>query len=378
MIKKNIAIVIKIPKIILCTIKIVKISKFIKVFLLFLEMKEKELKEIRKILEESENPLYFYDDDTDGLCSYLLLKKKYEKGKGICVKGSPVLDEKFVRKVNEIMPDKVIILDMPIVTQDFIDKVNVPIIWIDHHEIQEREGVKIYNPRKWDKEDNRPTAYWCYRIVEENLWIGMIGTVGDWYLPKEYLGKFRKDHGLLKEDVKEPGEALFNTEFGKLVRIFNFVLKESVTNVKNVVSVLLKIEDPFDILEGKTSKGRFVYKMYEKINKGYDELLEKALDEIKDEKVIVFIYSAKKTTFTGDLGNELLYKFPDRLIIIGRVKEDRVMFSLRSGKYKVSPLVKKAVSKVEGHGGGHLYSCGANIAKEDYVKFIEEIKKGVK
>jgi len=339
-------------------------------------IKEKELKEIRKLLEESENPLFFYDDDTDGLCSYLLLKKKYGKGKGICVKGSPVLDEKFVRKIKEVMPDRVFILDIPIVKQDFIDKVNVPIVWIDHHEVCDVEGVKIFNPRKENKDDNSPTAYWCYRVVEENLWIGMIGMIGDWFIPKDLMKEFSK-YDLLDVKVKDPGEALFDSKFGKLVRIFNFVLKGNISDVKNVVSVLLKIEDPLEILESKSSKGKFIYSMYEKVNKNYGELLKEALRSVKDEKVLLFVYSNNKISFTGDLSNELLYRFPDKLIIIGRIKEDRVMFSLRSGKYRVSELVKKAVSKVEGYGGGHLYACGANIAKDDYMKFVDEIREGI-
>lgn len=338
---------------------------------------ESELKEIRGFLEESENPLFFYDDDTDGLCSYLLLKKKYGKGKGVCVKGSPVLDEKYLKKVKEIMPDKIFILDIPIVEQDFVDKVSVPIIWIDHHELQDIKGVRIYNPRKENEKDNRPVAYWCYEIVKDYLWLGMCGVIGDWYIPKKYM-KELSESGLISEDVDDPGEALFNTEFGKLCRIFNFVLRGSITDVKNVVNILLKIESPREILNRETNRGKFVYKMYEKVNREYGVLLEKALGSIGNEKVIVFVYSSKKMTFTGDLSNELLYKFPDRLIIIGRVKDERVMFSLRSGKYEILPLVKKALEKVEGYGGGHLYSCGAHVVKKDYMKFIREIKKGIK
>ena len=43
----------------------------------------KQIKEIRKALEEATNPLFFFDDDQDGIAAYLLLKRKYKKGKGI-------------------------------------------------------------------------------------------------------------------------------------------------------------------------------------------------------------------------------------------------------------------------------------------------------
>ena len=36
-----------------------------------------QINEIRKALEEATNPLFFFDDDQDGIASYLLLKRKY-------------------------------------------------------------------------------------------------------------------------------------------------------------------------------------------------------------------------------------------------------------------------------------------------------------
>ena len=50
----------------------------------------------RKLLAESTNPLFFYHDDPDGLCSYLILKRFYKKGHGHMVKASPYLTEDFL------------------------------------------------------------------------------------------------------------------------------------------------------------------------------------------------------------------------------------------------------------------------------------------
>ena len=36
---------------------------------------KKEINEIRENIENSKNPLFFYDDDPDGVCSFLLLYK---------------------------------------------------------------------------------------------------------------------------------------------------------------------------------------------------------------------------------------------------------------------------------------------------------------
>ena len=49
-------------------------------------LKKTQIEEFRKYLKKSENPLFFFDDDPDGLCSYLILKKYIDKGKGAVLK----------------------------------------------------------------------------------------------------------------------------------------------------------------------------------------------------------------------------------------------------------------------------------------------------
>src|SRR3989344_3558509 len=93
------------------------------------------LEQIKEFLNKSENPLIFFDDDPDGLCSYLLLSRYFKKGYGVIIKASPKLDISYLRKVEEYCPDLVLILDQPSIEQEFVDKINVPIIWIDHHPV---------------------------------------------------------------------------------------------------------------------------------------------------------------------------------------------------------------------------------------------------
>src|SRR3989338_3971743 len=94
---------------------------------------EKEIKRIKEELDNCKNPLYFYDSDPDGLCSFLLLYRYKREGHGVMVKSNPFLNEKFLHKVEEYQPDKIFVLDIANVDQDFIDKAKVPVIWIDHH-----------------------------------------------------------------------------------------------------------------------------------------------------------------------------------------------------------------------------------------------------
>jgi len=336
---------------------------------------EKQLQEIREELESSFRPLFFFDDDPDGLCSFLLFYRLIKEGKGIVVKSSPKLDEKFLHIVEEYKPDKIFILDKPLVSQDFLDKIKVKTIWIDHHEPVKRKKVTYYNPRINNDADNRPTAYWCYKIADQDLWIAMVGIIGDWHLPvfsKEFSKLYPK---LLPKKIAKPEEALFKTEIGKLARIFSFILKGKTQDVMKCVKILTRIKSPNEILKQTTAQGKFIYKRYEKINKEYQGLLSQI--KITRAKIIVFIYKQDKMSFTADLSNELLFRYSNKLIIVGREKSGEVKCSIRSSKIKLPPIIKEALKGVEGYGGGHTYACGCCIKKRDFKRFVENIKKSI-
>jgi len=337
---------------------------------------EEQINEIRTELETSFRPLFFFDDDPDGLCSFLLLYRKIREGKGIVVKSSPELDEKFLKQVHEYQPDKIFILDKPMVKQEFIDGAKIKIVWIDHHEPVNMKNVKYYNPRVNDDKDNRPTSYWCYKIADDDLWIAMVGILGDWFLPV-FSQEFTKLYPrLLPEDIKKPEKALFETEMGKLVRIFSFILKGKTQDVLKYIKILTRIDNPEEILMQTTSQGKFIYKKYEKTNKQYEEILKDV--KVTEDKIILYIYKDDKMSFTADLSNELLYKYPDRIIIVGREKSGEVKCSLRSTNIKLPIIIKNALKDVEGYGGGHEFASGACIKKKDFEQFIDNIRKQIK
>ena len=334
---------------------------------------DKELRKIRKFLKGSVNPLYFFDDDPDGLTSFLLLKKKYGEGEGVCVKASPLSEKIYLRKINEHNPDLVVILDRPLLSQEIIDKINVPIVWIDHHPPVDRKGVNYYNPLLNDKNDNRPTSYWAYRVVKENEWIAVMGIIGDWFVPeKKILDKFKfKD---LIKGAKTAPEYLFDTPYGKLIKILSFAMKGTTSSTKECINALLKIKSPLEILDASTKDGKIVYEKYVKVNKEYDELLEEAHSQKESDKVFVFTYSGKYNSHTGGLSNELLHRLKNEVIIIGREKDGQMRMSIRSKGKNISKILKGALEQVEGYGGGHAKACGAAVSIDDFSKFIRIIK----
>ena len=73
---------------------------------------KKQIEEIRGHLNSSQNPLFLFDNDQDGLCSFLLLQKYLGRGKGFPVKSSPSLTQDYFRKVEEFNADYIFVLDM--------------------------------------------------------------------------------------------------------------------------------------------------------------------------------------------------------------------------------------------------------------------------
>jgi len=336
----------------------------------------KQLQQIKEELDNSQNPLFFFDDDPDGLCSFLLLYRYKMEGHGFVVKTHPKLDARSAPKIEQYDADKAFVLDIAKLEQDFIDASKVPVIWVDHHGPYERNNVKYFNPRIIKKDANIPTTYLCYKVVEQDLWIAMVGCIADYYLP-DFLNEFKKKYPDLLNDKKTVGDLYFKSKVGTLIKIFSFSLKGKTSEVMKNIKILTRIESPYEILNQETAKGKFIFQRYEKINKLYIDLLDSAVKTAGKEKLLVFIYSEDKMSFTGDLANELLYRFPDRIIMVGRKKDDDVRISLRSKNILLPPILEKSLAGLEGYGGGHEYACGANVKESHFKEFIERIKNNM-
>jgi len=337
----------------------------------------KDINEIREFLENSNNPVFLFDDDPDGVCAYLLLKKHYGKGIGIATKGPPNIEEKYLSVVKKHNPDLIVVLDKPILDQEFIDNSPCQIIWLDHHPLIKRNNVKYYNPRTNDLDDNRPTTYLAYSVVKTNLWIAMLGCVFDYYIPdftKEFINEYPD---LMAKTPKDPGEAKYATEFGKIINIFSFNLKGESKDINKSMKSFEEIKTPYEIFNKESEAGIYLYKRFEKLDKEYKKLLEKAEKSLNEDKILLFTYLSNETSFTGDLANEMSYKYSDKIIIIGRRKDDRVIMSIRSKKIKILYSIEKSLVGINGYGGGHDYACGASVDADDFERFIENFRKEI-
>lgn len=339
---------------------------------------KKHYEQIKEELDSCKNPLFFFDDDPDGLCSFLLLYRYLKEGHGFVVKTHPTLNAGYANKIEEYHADKAFVLDVANLEQDFIDASKVPVIWIDHHGPYQRTNVKYFNPRLVKKDSNIPTTYMCYQVVKQDLWIAALGCIADYYMP-DFIGEFKEKYPELmsKNGKMSVGDLYFDSRLGTLIKAFSFCLKGKTSDVTANMKVLTRISSPNEILNQETSQGRFIFKKYERINKPYEELLKSATEQATKDNVLVFAYSDDKMSFTGDISNELLYRFPEKIIIVGRKKDEDIRMSIRSSKIHVPPLLEKCLAGLEGYGGGHELACGANVKEKDFKEFVRRVKESI-
>ena len=332
---------------------------------------KKQIKDIRNILQKSKTPFYFFDGDPDGLCSFLLLMRKYQKGDFECVL-APVSEEyPYITKSREIYSDLVVVLDRANLTQKAIDSFKTEVLWIDHHPPIKRQKVHYYNPRL--NKINVPTTYMAYQISQKDLWIAVVGTIADYYFPS-FSKKFSEKYpDILPKNMQNIDKILFETKLGELIKIFSFNLHGSENAVRKNVEYFLSIKDPYEILNKESEAGEILYRNYEKMSKKYNRLLKKALREESND-FLLFTYNSQ-TGFSSDLSLELLYRKNAKVVVVAKESKnsDEISMSLRSREINLHECLNQAFKGLNGSGGGHEHACGANVKKKDFEPFINQL-----
>lgn len=341
-------------------------------------LSDKQIKEIRDWLEKSQNPVFFFDNDVDGLCSFLLLKRKINRGFGVVIKSYPGLEAVYNHKLDELKPDVIFVLDKPIISKEFIEHANnlgLPIVWIDHHQIEGyssdnlKENNIFYYNTAYYSDKSEPVSGICYEVVKNkrDIWIAITGCIADQYMP-EFAKEFSKDYPDLLGGIIDPKKALFESELGKIIKILSFAMKDRTSKVIKMLDKLSDIKSPYEIIKGDECE--FILKRYKEIENKYKLLLDKAKKEANEDKLLYFQYSGS-LSISGDLANELAYIYPDKIVVVVFIKDDKANMSLR-GK-NVKDLLRGSMKDIEGSGGGHKDACGGTINTKHLEKFKSNI-----
>lgn len=336
---------------------------------------QKQVKEIREHLERAQNPVFFFDNDQDGLCSFLLLQRFIGRGKGIAVRSFPEMDGTYFKRVQELEADYIFILDKPVVAESFFEearKYNVPIVYIDHHETQCKvpEFVNYYNPFV-DGGEQEAVAAFCYQIAQkkDDLWIAVAGCVSDYFVPNFYED-FKKEYPDLAVDSNKPFDIFYGSEIGKVAQIFGAGLKDTTTNVVKMLKFLIKVKTPYEVLDEENLKYSF-YHRFNLIDKKIQKLVAKAIEENENSDIVFFKYGGDMS-ISREIANRLHHKFPDKILFVGYEGQGKINISARGNKIR-----DKVLKVLEGFdnstGGGHENSIGVSIQKDDWDRFVEEV-----
>ncbi len=351
-------------------------------------LNEKQISEIREHLEKAQNPIFYYDNDADGLCAFLLLRRFVGRGYGVAIRSYPDLDASYLRKAEQLKADYIFVLDKPLISTEFVkeaDLMQIPLVWIDHHDMTqllgksgESEASKIfakfknfylYNPtlNSGKEKSSEPTSYLAYKISErkEDIWIAFMGCIADHFMP-DFSSEFAKRYPeFWSKDVDKPFDVYYKTEIGRIAIGLNFGLKDSISHVVMLQNFLISCKGPSDVFM-ELEKNKTFRAKYDEIKKKYNVLLKEA-KESESKKIVYLIYSGD-LSISSDLSNELSYSYPDKYIIVAYKKGTITNLSMR-GK-KVKSILEKVLKKIDNAtGGGHDDAVGARIRTEDLEKF---------
>lgn len=343
----------------------------------------KQVKEIKEHLERAQNPVFFFDNDQDGLCSFLLLQRYIGRGKGVPIKSFPGLNKDYFRKVQELNADYVFILDKPVVEDDFFEetrKVNIPVVWIDHHlieKIQIPPSVSYYNPLFNKKKSNEPVTTLCYQVTNrpEDMWLAVVGSISDRHIP-DFYDKFQKENPELAPKEKDHYKIFYKSDIGKIARIFAAGLKDKTTNVINMLRFLFSVKSPGEVLE-ESVKNKGMHSRFMHIESKYEKLLKKATELGESPSKLLFFQYSGDLSVSTELSNELNYAFPEKLIVVLYVNGAKTNVSMR-GENARDFMLKAFENLEDASGGGHERAVGGRIKTEDIRKFKESLEEFLK
>lgn len=327
---------------------------------------------VRSLIRNAKNPIIFFDDDADGIASFLLTQRVLGNTLYAPVKKRENIGEVLAKLADDLGADLTIMLDVAQIDDGFFSQPR-EIVWIDHHEPIERTDVVHYNPKR-DGEDAPPTSVLVYELLGGPEWIAAVGSVADYHVPP-FIENVREQYPQLVPSFERVEDLIFSSPLGELSRLFEACVKGTVRDARSKLDMLRRITSPEELLEGTSLPGEHIRAAYLSDRERYDRFLAEALEQVTDEKLFVYRYAHGGRTFTAELGNELAYRMPERIIIVASEYAGAYRLSMRSQTIELPQLLERALIGIDGGGGGHPHACGAHVATEDFERFLENLTR---
>ena len=333
---------------------------------------EKKVLEYLKNIKEKDGVIIVYNNDLDGMCSCVIVKKYLRKiGNEPYIISQPMPpDKNLIKKMQTGVPNKIIFLDMAIdQCSSVIQKIKgiADILIIDHHLISQNlnsKGVIHYNPRLKDPKLYQSTSYLAYKIVSklngiENIdWIGALGAIADYDLSnsQDLIKEAQKNHDLKK--------------LHKIVAVLDSLKATRTMTCDQIVDVLMALKEPEKILE--TSE---FLKSYEEIENEKNNIMSNAQSEAKILGDVVLYEISSKYNLRSEISTRLAEKHKNKFVIIYEKIGKKINASVRnqSKKYNVDKILKKASQHLNASAGGHEAAGGVTIDEKDWNQLIDNV-----
>ena len=112
-------------------------------------------------------------------------------------------------------------------------------------------------------------------MKKEDIWFAMAGSIADNYMP-EFKDEFSKLYPeLWKKEINSAFQALYETDFGKIIQMLAFALKDRTSSVVNMTNFLISVNSPNDVFI-ENEKNSKILRRYSQVYKVYSKLLENA------------------------------------------------------------------------------------------------------
>jgi single-stranded DNA-specific DHH superfamily exonuclease len=343
-------------------------------------LSQTRLNELRARLEGASCPAFLFDNDADGLCSFLLAHRALGKGFGIPVRSYPALDVGYGEQALTRGADLLVVLDKPVLSEAFVlfaKEHHLPLLSIDHHAIDKPDWKMLYadyeeyNPAllSGKGKSDEPVSYIVYHVFSrsEDLWLMVAGCIADHYLPVEW-NAFSKQYPSFGGKVSDPFEAYYTTPLGDIVQACNFGLKDSLSAVKKLLAFLSSCAHPSLVLS-EQAPSSFLEK-----NASLRAELERLLGESVQRGPLHLVQYSGPTSMSADVANKLTFLYPGSYVLVAYQKGSLTNLSLR-GK-RVKELFTRLLPSFSGLiGGGHAEAVGGRIPSKDVASFITAFEK---
>lgn len=338
-----------------------------------------QLLELKTLLQSAQMPVFLFDNDADGLCSFVIARRALGVGEGIPVRTYPSIDPAYVDRAVGYGADMLVVLDKPFLSDAFIEKVHtsgLPLVSIDHHSVPQpdlailAERCHVFNPALEIMRSDEPVSYLLYQALgkKEDLWLAGAGCIADHYLPA-FWGELVQTYPDYVHPIQSPFEGYYETELGKIAQACNFGLKDSVSAVKKLLTHLIGCTGPGDVL-GERAPLSFLTKVTT-----LRTALERHMQDAgtPEKGLLVYQYGGA-TSMSADIANMLSYRHASMVIVVIYMNGNTANISLRGKGVKemferILPVFPSA------SGGGHAEAVGARVQAEDVPRFIACLKE---